>query len=217
MNTNNNQKILKFEYTYKNGEREIKEVVPTRIFYGETENTKRHNWIMESFNDEKNNFEFFVMKNINRFIDTEPQRFFCVTTYVVNSSSKLLMVFNKKLNKWVPPGGKIDNTETPDEAAIRECFEETGVKINIIGEKPPFEGSLITPFGSQCNVIKKGKRDHIDLIYIGNPISENVELKISEREASQIGWFNLSEVKSLDTFESVVYWFEKVLKFIDKS
>ena len=29
---------------------------------------------------------------------------------------------------WEIPGGKIDENETPQEAAIRECFEETGIR-----------------------------------------------------------------------------------------
>lgn len=32
-------------------------------------------------------------------------------------------------NLWCPPGGKIDCNETPEEAVIRELFEETGIKI----------------------------------------------------------------------------------------
>jgi len=37
------------------------------------------------------------------------------------------------------PGGKIEESETPEEAAIRETQEETGYSIKIISEKPQFE------------------------------------------------------------------------------
>ena len=35
---------------------------------------------------------------------------------------------------WEFPGGKIDPGETPAEAARRECLEETGLAVEIIGE-----------------------------------------------------------------------------------
>ena len=42
-------------------------------------------------------------------------------------------MFNKKLNKWLQPGGHIEYTETPAETAIRETKEETGIDIQIVG------------------------------------------------------------------------------------
>jgi mutator protein MutT len=33
-------------------------------------------------------------------------------------------------NKWSVPGGKVDKGETDVDAAIRETFEETGVRLN---------------------------------------------------------------------------------------
>jgi len=38
-----------------------------------------------------------------------------------------LFLLHKKLNKWVAPGGHIDDNENPETAAFREVKEETGV------------------------------------------------------------------------------------------
>lgn len=38
---------------------------------------------------------------------------------------------------WEFPGGKVEETETPEAAAVRECLEETGLKIDV-------EGPLLT-------------------------------------------------------------------------
>lgn len=40
----------------------------------------------------------------------------------------------KDPNDFGLPGGKVDANETEEEAAIRECFEETGVKISNLKE-----------------------------------------------------------------------------------
>ncbi len=42
---------------------------------------------------------------------------------------KVLLVKHKKLGIWLNPGGHIDEGELPHEAAQREFFEETGVKV----------------------------------------------------------------------------------------
>lgn len=37
---------------------------------------------------------------------------------------------------WEFPGGKIEAGETPSAAAIRECLEETGLAVEVVGEYP---------------------------------------------------------------------------------
>lgn len=208
-------KNLKFEYTNYKGEQKIRTIHPEKIFYGKTPNITTDEWILEGFDIEKQAMRQFVIKHIQRVIDEQVQRFFCVTVFVINQDQKLLMIKHKKLGKWCPPGGKVDNNETPDEAAVRECFEETGICIKLIGDKNlHFKGELITPIGSQCNVINEGERDHIDLSYLAVPQSS--DLKISEREASDIGWFSFEEVKNMDTFESVPYFLKLGCEILGK-
>lgn len=200
-------KNLKFEYINYKGERKIRTINPKKIFYGKTPHITTDEWILEGIDIEKQAMHQFVMKHIQRVIDEQVQRFLCVTVFVINSDQKLLMIKHKKLGKWSPPGGKVDNNETPDEAAVRECFEETGINVKLIGNNNQhFKGELITPIGSQCNVINEEERDHVDLSFLAVP--QNNNLKISTREASDIGWFSFEEVKNMDTFESVAYFFE---------
>jgi 8-oxo-dGTP pyrophosphatase MutT (NUDIX family) len=37
-------------------------------------------------------------------------------------------------SKWVHPGGGIKKGETPEKAAERECFEETGIRCKAVGK-----------------------------------------------------------------------------------
>ena len=48
---------------------------------------------------------------------------------------KVLLHLHRKLGMWLPPGGHIEKDELPDEAAVREVLEETGVKVELVGEK----------------------------------------------------------------------------------
>jgi 8-oxo-dGTP diphosphatase len=37
---------------------------------------------------------------------------------------------------WEFPGGKVEPGESPTEAAVRECLEETGLVVRVVGEYP---------------------------------------------------------------------------------
>ncbi|MCL5094000.1 MAG: 8-oxo-dGTP diphosphatase [Patescibacteria group bacterium] len=69
------------------------------------------------------------------------------TNVYVRKDGKTLMLFrNKKQNdfhqgKWVPIGGKLENHESPEECAIRELKEETG----LIAKNVKFKGILTFP------------------------------------------------------------------------
>jgi 8-oxo-dGTP pyrophosphatase MutT (NUDIX family) len=61
-----------------------------------------------------------------------------VRVVIQNEKGELLVIFQKKWNCWVFPGGKMESDETPLQAAKREVFEETNLIIEdleIIGEQ----------------------------------------------------------------------------------
>jgi 8-oxo-dGTP pyrophosphatase MutT (NUDIX family) len=198
-------KSLLFEYTDHLGETKIHEVEPLQLSFKTTEHSQESEWILDAIDLKKKQSSSYVLKNIQRILNDHVQRILCVTVYVMDESNRFLMILNKKLGRWVPPGGKVDRNETPDEAAVRECFEETGVPIALVGERTAVEGGLIQPRGTQLNVVIPGQREHVDLIYKGAPIGEYT-LTSSEREAAGIGWFTVSEVQKLHTFTSVIQW-----------
>jgi 8-oxo-dGTP pyrophosphatase MutT (NUDIX family) len=61
-------------------------------------------------------------------------RHFTVAVFVV-WEGKVLLHLHRKLGMWLPSGGHIERDELPDEAAVREVFEETGVKVELVGER----------------------------------------------------------------------------------
>jgi 8-oxo-dGTP pyrophosphatase MutT (NUDIX family) len=51
----------------------------------------------------------------------------CVSVF--DSSGRLLLGEDAETGLWTLPGGAIDPNENPADAAIRECFEETGLLV----------------------------------------------------------------------------------------
>lgn len=191
---------LKIEYVSESGERSIREICPQELLW--SDDKENIGWAILARDVKIGQQQIFNLKNILRFIDdSKVERFICVTTYVINEKGKFLMISHKKLGKWLPPGGKVNNDETPDQAAIRECYEETGVKIELVGDKCIPTG-LCPPIGCQLNSMSD-RVDHVDLLYLG--VANGYDpLKVSEREASDIAWMSIEEVKKLDTFTNVI-------------
>ena len=56
------------------------------------------------------------------------------TGYVV-SGDRTLLLWHAKLGMWLAPGGHIEANEDPLQAALREAWEESGLKVEVIA--PP--------------------------------------------------------------------------------
>lgn len=138
-------------------------------------------------------------------------RHFCASAFVINpESKKILLVKHKKFGKWVQPGGHIEDNETPEEAAVRETYEETGIKIKLLGTPFPREDDFIRPLGIQKNRNKKGDL-HIDIIYAAIPYNDtNMVYDVNESE--DIGWFSRGELENIPVFQDVKITMEYILK-----
>lgn len=80
-----------------------------------------------------------------------------VHTIIINREGKILLTQRQDVPFWVIPGGHINKKESPKVAALRELYEETGIKIkkvNLIAKyyakngnikKYLFSGQLINP------------------------------------------------------------------------
>jgi 8-oxo-dGTP pyrophosphatase MutT (NUDIX family) len=112
----------------------------------------------------------------------------------------------------MPPGGHVDEDETPEETAQRECKEETGLDVEIIGEElidmfteNPHEGRMLKkPFALLLeNIPASVERDepthqHMDFVYRACLKDERQAWKLAEEEGSEIRWFTRGEIEALD-------------------
>lgn len=137
------------------------------------------------------------------------------TSYVYDrQNDRFLLIFHKKLNKWLPPGGHLMEGEPPHVGALRELTEEIGVEGQIIEllKTPEVDTKTILQFPSPFCVLyetipaQDGGEDqhmHIDFVYVVE-VDPSATLIQCLEEISSAKWFSLNQIDSLDTYENVI-------------
>lgn len=130
-------------------------------------------------------------------------------------NGKVLLLWHKKLQMWLPPGGHIDPHELPDEAAVREVKEETGLDVILTSAPslPPLPGprQLARPEGIQLEDIGPDHQ-HIDLIYFARPADPAAVQPEANVEVEKVGWYGFSDLDRVPLTEEVRTWVEKALR-----
>ena len=107
---------------------------------------------------------------------------FTVAIFVV-ARGRVLLIHHRKLDKWLPLGGHIEPEEDPEAAARREALEESGLEVELLGERPPTTGpgcrALLAPRFLDIHRISDN-HEHIGMIYWARPRSGDVTLARAE-------------------------------------
>lgn len=88
---------------------------------------------------------------------------------LVVDAGRVLLVRHSTLDRWVQPGGHVEPRETPDEAAIREVREETGVSMRVHEAYRPADPDaedLPEPFRINLHEVHEGHW-HVDFAFLG--------------------------------------------------
>lgn len=133
-----------------------------------------------------------------------PTREFTVATFVV-WREKTLLHRHKKLGLWLPCGGHIEPNELPDDAAVREVLEESGVSVRLVGDPAhdaPGPRQLVRPRGVQLERIAPG-HEHIDLVYFAVPLPDYDGFLLPDES---LGWYDADALAKLELTEEVRAW-----------
>jgi 8-oxo-dGTP pyrophosphatase MutT (NUDIX family) len=133
---------------------------------------------------------------------------FTVCIFVVHHG-KVLLIHHRNLNKWLPLGGHIELDEDPEAAALREAKEESGLDVELLGERPPTTGpgtrALIAPRFLDIHRIT-ATHEHIGMIYWARPGKGALTLAASEHHA--IRWCSTQDLDQLQPpMTGAVNWY----------
>ena len=133
---------------------------------------------------------------------------FTVAIFVVERG-KVLLIHHRNLGKWLPLGGHIELDEDPETAAHREAKEESGLDVELLGERPPTTGpgsrALIAPRFLDIHRIN-ATHEHIGLIYWARP--KGGALTLAETEHHDIRWCAREDLDKLDPpMTDAVRWY----------
>ncbi|MCL5420001.1 MAG: NUDIX domain-containing protein [Candidatus Marsarchaeota archaeon] len=136
-------------------------------------------------------------------------RCICGSSAVI-MNGKVFLLWHKKLQKWIYPGGHVDEGEMPHETAVRETAEETGYSVRLVSaldygwriDNPDAE-ELACPFTILYEKVRyqTGVHYHFDMVYLAVPVGERKE--VGEHESMKMQWFGEDEIDALDMFDNV--------------
>lgn len=119
------------------------------------------------------------------------------SSVIVSREDRYLLVRRRNppaADLYAFPGGRAEPAETPEDAAIRECAEETGIRI----EAPV----LFATYDLITDAPNGGVGHHFLLsVFTAREIGEE-EARPGD-DASECGWYTAAEIRALPVPESV--------------
>jgi len=120
------------------------------------------------------------------------------SSFIVNDSlDQALLILHKKYNKWLSPGGHVDQNETAKVASNREATEEVGLsKLQLL--KPEIFDIDIHKIGES---IKNGKIEpehwHFDVRYLYKA-EKDCKVEVNIEETNGYKWNDLKMLAEVD-------------------
>ncbi|HEU5397621.1 MAG TPA: NUDIX domain-containing protein [Verrucomicrobiae bacterium] len=137
---------------------------------------------------------------------------FTVAIFIVHEQ-KVLLIHHRKLDKWLPLGGHIELDEDPEQAALREAKEESGLDVELLGERPPTTSpgtrALIAPRFLDIHRISD-THEHIGMIYWARPVGAGAAARatLAAAEHHDIRWCSAADLDTLQPpMSGAVKWY----------
>ncbi|GAB7051498.1 NUDIX hydrolase [Catenuloplanes indicus] len=113
---------------------------------------------------------------------------------VVNGAGELLLQRRSDDGRWSIPSGVIDPGEQPAEAAVREVFEETGVRVTV----ERLAGVALHPTG-----YPNGDRcEYLNVWFLCRPEpGQEGAARVADDESLEVGWYAPGALPPLNDYE----------------
>jgi 8-oxo-dGTP pyrophosphatase MutT (NUDIX family) len=144
-------------------------------------------------------------RRILEFIDRHPDALHrtCVAGHLTGSAlvveegtERTLLLFHRKLQRWVQPGGHADGDANLAAVALREATEETGIDGLAIDPVPiDLDIHLVEPPGEPPH-------DHLDVRYL--VMAPRGSIPSRNDESDDIRWVSFAELAALDVDDGTV-------------
>jgi len=119
------------------------------------------------------------------------------------------VVHHRKLDTWPPLGAHIELDEDPEQAALREAREASGLEVELVGERAPTTGpgrrALIAPRFLDIHRISD-THEHIGMIYFARVRRGTTTLAAEEHH--DIRWCSADDLDALvPPMSAAVQWY----------
>ncbi len=125
-----------------------------------------------------------------------------VRAAVFNEHGQILLIQEKADNRWAMPGGWADVGYSPSEVAVKECFEEAGIKVETT--------RLLAVLDKQ----KQNMPPAFEYVYKIFLQCKKLDNNISTgSETIGVGWFNENELPELSTPRNTEQQLRKMFQY----
>jgi len=168
------------------------------------------------FNLQEEKDKISMLYFINHFDDVLTRNnvigHFSAAGFVVNKEkNKMLAVYHKISDGWTYPGGHADGEENLLSVALREVYEETGLKANVLKTEPFMISILPTEYHLKNNQFVSSHL-HFDIIYLME-VDESIPLKIVDDAIDAVKWIPFQDIEK----EKICYFIKPiVIRMLDK-
>jgi len=127
----------------------------------------------------------------------------CVGAVIYNDEGKIFLMASPKWKKWLVPGGKIEESETEEEALIREVREEMDIELD-----------KIFKFGEMFKSPSEDFKDPTVAFHFIDFFAKAKQTEITpNEEISDYGWFTIEEALELDLLDTTKDLIEKFIEY----
>ncbi len=147
-------------------------------------------------------------------------------------NNKVFLRKHDKYKIWLSVGGHVELDEDPNQAAIREAKEESGLDVvlykgglmwennkgsdsdfsMIVKNDPNQDKDLIPPLFMHRHKISD-THEHISLVYFATATSDKIEISDDAGDRSdEYGWFSKEDLDKLDLHDRIRFYAETALE-----